>query len=60
MNKHYIENVVENPRTPMKSKRIAFQYVLDHPERFLTLNERTGSDVLNEVARKKNGGVVWG
>ncbi len=50
MNQHYIENVMENPKTPIESKRIAFQYVMDHPERFLMLNERRGSDELNEWA----------
>ena len=60
MNQHYIEKVMENPKTPLVNKQVAFQYVLDHPEKFLALCDRTESDDVNEWARKKNGGAAFG
>jgi len=60
MNQHYIEKIMDNPKTPLVNKQVAFQYVLDHPEKFLALCDRTESDDVNEWARKKNGGAAFG
>jgi hypothetical protein len=60
MNQHYIEKVMENPKTPLVNKQAAFQYVLDHPEKFMALCDRTESDEVNEWARKKNGNAAFG
>lgn len=60
MSQHYIERIMENPRTPIENKRIAYQYVMDHPERFLALCDRTESSDVNEWARKKNGTAAFG
>ena len=60
MNQHYVERIMENPKTPLENKRIAFQYVMDHPDRFMALCDRTDSPEVNEWARKKNGKAAFG
>ncbi|MBE6521857.1 MAG: hypothetical protein E7Z62_01825 [Thermoplasmata archaeon] len=60
MNQHYIERIMENPRTPIENKRTAFQYVMDHPDKFMALCDQTESPDINEWARKKNGSAVFG
>ena len=60
MNQHYIERLMDNPRTPIENKRIAYRYVIDHPERFMPLSDRTDSSEANEWARKKNGNARFG
>ena len=60
MNQHYIENVMDNPKTSIENKRIAYQYVIDHPERFTALCDRTDSQEVNEWARKRNGTAGFG
>ena len=60
MNQHYVERIMENPRTPIENKRIAFQYVMDHPDRFMALCDSTDNQEINEWARKKNGNAAFG
>lgn len=60
MNQHYIERIMENPRTPIENKRIASQYVMDHPDKFMAPCDMTDSPEINEWARKKNGSAVFG
>ena len=60
MNQHYVERIMENPRTPVENKRIAFQYVMDHPDKFMALCDSTDSQEVNEWARKKNGNAAFG
>ncbi len=60
MNQHYSENVMDNPKTPIENKRIAYQYVIDHPERFMALCDNTDSPEVNEWARKRNGTASFG
>ncbi len=60
MNQHYIERIMDNPRTPTENKRIAYQYVIDHPERFFALCDSTDNQEINEWARKKNGNASFG
>ncbi len=60
MNQHYIERIMENPKTPIENKRIAFQYVMDHPDKFMALCDMTDSPEINEWARKKNGNAAFG
>ena len=60
MNQHYIERIMDNPRTPTENKRIAYQYVIDHPERFFALCDSTDNQEINEWARKKNGSAAFG
>lgn len=60
MNQHYIERIMDNPRTPIENKRTAYQYVMDHPEKFMALCDQTESPDINEWARKKNGSAVFG
>jgi len=60
MNQHYIERIMDNPRTPIENKRIAYQYVIEHPDKFQALCDRTDSEEINEWARKKNGNAKFG
>ncbi len=55
MNQHYVERIMENPRTPYWNRMAVAEYVISHPERFMPLSDRTDDPELNEFARKKNG-----
>ena len=55
MNQHYVEKIMENPRTSYWNRMAVAEYVISHPERFMPLSDRTDDPELNEYARKKNG-----
>ena len=55
MNQHYVEKIMENPRTSYWNRMFVAEYVISHPERFMPLSDRTDDPELNEFARKKNG-----
>ena len=55
MNQHYVEKIMENPRTSYWNRMAVAEYVISHPERFMPLSDTTDDPELNEFARKKNG-----
>ncbi len=55
MNQHYVEKIMENPRTSHWNRMFVAEYVLAHPERFMPLADMTDDPELNEFVRKKNG-----
>ncbi len=55
MNQHYVERIMENPRTSYWNRMSVTEYVLPHPERFTPLSDMTDDPDLSEYARKKNG-----
>ncbi len=55
MNQHYVERIMENPRTSYWNRMFVAEYVMSHPERFTPLSDMTDDPELNEFARKKNG-----
>ncbi len=59
-NQHYVTKVLENPKTPRVNREVVIDFVLDHPERFMTLCDSTDDPVHNEWARKKNGDAEFG
>jgi len=59
-NPAYITKILENPKTPQRNRQAVIDYVLDHPNRFRALADRTDDDEFNEWARKKNGNARFG
>jgi hypothetical protein len=59
-NQAYITKVLENPRTPQCNRQAVIDYVLDHPDKFRALADRTEDNEFNEWARKKNGNARFG
>ena len=55
MNQNYVRKVLENPRTPRENREVVIAYVLNHPEKFTPLADRTDDPVQNEWASKRNG-----
>ncbi len=54
-NQNYVTKVLENPRTPRENREEVIAFVLNNPERFMTLCDRTDDPVHNEWAMKRNG-----
>ena len=55
MNQHYVEKIMENPRTSYWNRMFVAEYVMSHPEKFTPLSDMTDDPEFNEYARKKNG-----
>lgn len=60
MNQHYVQKVLDNPRTPAYNRQVVIDYVNDHPDKFMPLCDTTDSPEVNEWARKKNGNAEHG
>lgn len=54
-NQHYVQKILENPRTPEYNKEVVLAYVDSHPEKFMKRCESSDDPVANEWARKMNG-----
>lgn len=59
MNQHYVEKVMDNPRTPPENRQAVIDYVFTHPDKFLSLDDDTPDPEFNEWARKKNAGASF-
>ncbi|MBO4763940.1 MAG: hypothetical protein J5485_04940 [Candidatus Methanomethylophilaceae archaeon] len=53
MNQHYVERIMENPRTSYWNRMAVAEYVISHPERFTPLSDMTDDPELNEFARRR-------
>lgn len=60
MNQNYVRKVLENPRTPRENREVVIAYVLNHPDKFTPLANRTNDPVQNEWASKRNGTADFG
>ena len=60
MNQNYVTKVLDNPRTPNHNRQVVIDYVLNHPEKFTALADNTDDPELNEWAKKRNGGAMFG
>ncbi|MDY0236635.1 MAG: hypothetical protein RBR71_11425 [Gudongella sp.] len=58
-NQHYIQRLMDNPKTPVADKRLAYQFVTDNPDIFTALAEDTDSKEINLWAMKKNAGASF-
>lgn len=55
MNQNYVNEVLNNPKTPRENREVVIVYVLNHPEKFTPLADRTDGPVQNKWASKRNG-----
>ena len=60
MNQNYGSKVLSNPRTPRENREVVIAYVLNHPDKFTPLAEKTGDPVQDEWASKRNGATDFG
>lgn len=60
MNQNYVMKVLDNPRTPRENRETVIAYVLNHPDKFTPLADRTDDPVQNEWASKVNGNAQRG
>ena len=55
-NQNYIRRIMENPRTPECNRRVAYEYVIANPERFLAVDpDFSDSPGYREWAERHNG-----
>ena len=59
-NQAYIRKVIENPYTPEENRRVALQYVIDHPDRFIPVAEGDPNTDYGRWARIHNGDASFG
>lgn len=60
MNQNYVNKVLSNPKTPRENREVVIAYVLNHPEKFTPLADRTDVPVQNEWASKRNSNEDFG
>ncbi len=50
MNQHYVQKIMDNPRTSCWNRMFVAEYVMAHPERFTLLGDATDDPDFNEYA----------